>query len=103
MTYALTKIGIDRRGLFPPLPQCLQENSPYQRKLKTGAELTQLELRYRPTSSLYCLRNSQGVWSKETMTSNYLMASRACHVTFSRVFPIGLWGVRYSLFIIYSC
>ena len=38
----------------------------------------------------------------ETMTSKYLTASRARHVTFPRVFPIGLWGVRYSLFIIYS-
>ena len=28
MTYTLTKIGIDRRGLVPPLPQCLQENPP---------------------------------------------------------------------------
>ena len=25
------------------------------------------------------------------------------HVTFPRVFPTGLWGVQYSLFIIYSC
>ena len=36
------------------------------------------------------------------MTSKYVTASRARHVTFPRVFPIGLWGVRYSLFIIYS-
>ena len=28
--------------------------------------------------------------------------SRDYHVTFPGVFPIGLWGVRYSLFIIYS-
>ena len=36
------------------------------KKAKNGAELTarQLELRYPPTSSLYCLRNSLGVWSK---------------------------------------
>ena len=34
------------------------------------------------------------------MTSKYVTDSRACHVTFLRVFPIGLWGVRYSLFII---
>ena len=27
--------------------------------------------------------------------------SRDYHVTFPRVFPIGLWGFRYSLFIIY--
>ena len=40
---------------------------------------------------------------KETMISNYLTASHARHVTFPRVFPIGLWGVQYSLFIIYSC
>ena len=41
-------------------------NPPKRRKLKTGAELTaqQLELRYPPTSSLYCLQNSLGVWSK---------------------------------------
>ena len=34
------------------------------------------------------------------MTSKYVTESRAGHVTFPRVFPIGLWGVRYSLFII---
>ena len=37
------------------------------------------------------------------MTPKYVTASRARHVTFPRVFPIGLWGVEYSLFIIYSC
>ena len=26
--------------------------------------------------------------------------SRDCHVTFPRVFPIGQWGVRYSLYYI---
>ena len=31
------------------------------------------------------------------MTSKYVTASRARHVTFPRVFSIGLWGVRYSL------
>ena len=43
------------------------------------------------------------VWGcglRETMTSKYVMESRAGHVTFPRVFPIGLWGIRYSLFII---
>ena len=30
---------------------------------------------------------------KEMMTSNYLTASCARHVTFPRVFPIGLWEV----------
>ena len=55
----------------------------------SGAYGTAAEHRYRPTSSLYCLRNSLGVWSKETMTSNYLTASRARHVTFPRVFPVG--------------
>ena len=40
--------------------------SSIEKKLKIGAKLTaqQLELRYPPTSSLYCLRNSLGVWSK---------------------------------------
>ena len=33
------------------------------------------------------------------MTSKYVTESRAGHVTFLRVFPIGLGGVRYSLFI----
>ena len=37
------------------------------------------------------------------MTSKYVTESHAGHVTFPRVFPIGLWGVRYSLYIIYSC
>ena len=54
--YTLIKIGIDRRGLLPSLPQCLQEilRSEESEKL---AELTaqQLELRYPPTSSLYCM------------------------------------------------
>ena len=34
---------------------------------------------------------------------NALFRSRDYHVTVPGVFPIGLWGVRYSLFIIYSC
>ena len=34
------------------------------------------------------------------MTSKYVTESRAGHVTFPRVFPIGLWGVRYSLYYI---
>ena len=33
---------------------------------------------------------------------NAPLRSRDYHVTFPRVFPTGLWGVRYSLFIIYS-
>ena len=102
MTCALTKIGIDRQGLFPPLPQCLQENSRIVKKAKNWSGAYGTAARTYIPSSLYCLRNSLGVWSKETMTSNYLTASRAYHVTFPRVFPIGLWGVRYSLFIIYS-
>ena len=61
------------------------------KKAKNGAELTaqQLELRYPPTSSLYCLRNSLWVWSKETMTSNYLTVSHARHVTFPECFLLG--------------
>ena len=40
------------------------------------------------------------VWGcglKETMTSKYVTASRACHVTFPRVFPIGR-SILYSLY-----
>ena len=50
--YTLIKIGIDRRGLLQPLPQCLQEMLHSEK----AAELTALQLvRYPPTSSLYCL------------------------------------------------
>ena len=84
--YTLIKTGINRRCLLPPLPKLTAQ---------------QPELSYPLTSSLYCLRGI--VWGcglKETMTSKYVTESRAGHVTFPRVFPIGLWGVRYSLYII---
>ena len=56
-------------------------------KRKTGAELTaeQLEL-------LVPILFAGIVWGfglKETITSKYVTASRACHVTIPRVFPIG--------------
>ena len=52
----LINIGIDRQGLLPPLPQCLQEILHSEASKKTGAELTVQQLeRYPPTSSLYSL------------------------------------------------
>ena len=49
----------------------------------------QLELRYPTTSSLYCLRNSLGVWSKG---NDDFTVSHARHITFPRVFPIRAMG-----------
>ena len=104
--YTLIKIGIDRQGLLPPLPQCLKRkrNPPWRSKRKIGAELTaqQLELGYPPTSSLLFAGIAWGCSLTEMLTSKYVTASHARHVTFPRVFAIGLWGVRYSLYIIYS-
>ena len=79
------------------------KKSSIAKQAKNWRELTaqQPELSYPLTSSLYCLRGI--VWGcglKETMTSKYVTESRAGHVTFPRVFPIGLWGVRYSLYYI---
>ena len=69
---------------------------------KTGAELVaqQLELRYPPTPRYIVCGYSLGGGVLRVVTSKHLTESRARHVTFPRVFPIGLWGVRYSLFII---
>ena len=36
------------------------------------------------------------------MTSKYVMASRARHVTFPRVFPIGQWGAFDTLSSLYT-
>ena len=61
----LIKIGIDRRGLLPPLPQCLQKSSiAKQAKNWSRAYGTVARIGTLPPRPYIVCGNSVGVWSK---------------------------------------
>ena len=80
-----------------PFPEGRLRETTTASKLELMAQ--QLELRYSPMSSNLFAGILWGCGLKETKTSKYT-ASRARHVIFPSVFPIGLYGAFDTLFII---
>ena len=80
----------DEVGVYLSSSYCAVSSAPVFRLLRYGGFLEDIvaEVEVNPDDH------------KHVITRRF--RSRDYHVTFPRVFPIGLWGVRYSLFIIKS-
>ena len=80
--YTLIKVGIDRRGLVPPLLHCLQEIL-HAKQVKNWSRAYSTAARTSVPSHLVAILFAGIVWgcgSTETLTSKYVTASRARHV-----------------------